>query len=89
LSGWVGATRRTQVNADPHLDAPSPTDNRFNDLRSALSVPIERSSELAGVLTIYARDPNRFTPADASAAELVARVLAQPGVMPQATSRSG
>ena len=81
LSGWVGATRRAQTNADPRLDAPAPSDELFSDLRSALCVPIERGTELVGVLTIYARDPGRFTPADASAAELLAQVLSHLAVM--------
>ena len=53
LSGWVGATRRAQTNADPRLDAPTPSDELFSGLRSALCVPIERGTELVGVLTIY------------------------------------
>jgi putative nucleotidyltransferase with HDIG domain len=84
LSGWVGATRRIQVNADARLDAASPSDPLFENVRSALSVPVKRGAELVGVLTIYASEPGCFTPADARAAELLALILAHPEVMPEA-----
>jgi hypothetical protein len=83
LSGWVGATRRMQANADGRLDASSPADPLFEGMRCALSVPIERGSALVGVLTIYANGAAEFTPADVNAAELLARLLAHPQVIPE------
>jgi putative nucleotidyltransferase with HDIG domain len=63
LSGWVGATRSPQLNADPRLDLHSDA-SIAGDLRAALSVPVERDAALMGVLTLYATESNSFTPTD-------------------------
>jgi GAF domain-containing protein len=63
LSGWVGATRSPQLNADPRLDLHSDAAIAGN-LRAALSVPVERGAALMGVLTLYATESNSFTPTD-------------------------
>jgi putative nucleotidyltransferase with HDIG domain len=63
LSGWVAMNRHTIVNSDPALD--------FGEIASALglhsctSTPVFALGDLVGVLTVYARQPRRFSPGDA------------------------
>jgi putative nucleotidyltransferase with HDIG domain len=53
ISGWVAANWRPMVNAEARLDL----DERTDDLRFALSVPLVAENRLLGVLTIYAAEP--------------------------------
>jgi hypothetical protein len=48
LSGWVGASRRRQVDADPRLDLDDKT-----TLQAAVSTPIFRGDAIVGVMTLY------------------------------------
>jgi putative nucleotidyltransferase with HDIG domain len=47
LSGWVGASRRRQVDADPRLDLDDKT-----TLQAAVSTPIFRGDAIVGVMTL-------------------------------------
>ena len=48
LSGWVGASRRRQIDADPRLDLDDTT-----ALQAAVSTPIVRGDAIVGVMTLY------------------------------------
>ena len=48
LSGWVAASRRRQLDADPRLDLDDKT-----ALQSAVSTPIVRGDTIVGVMTLY------------------------------------
>jgi putative nucleotidyltransferase with HDIG domain len=48
LSGWVAASRRRQLDADPRLDL---GDNTV--LQAAISTPIVRGDAIIGVITLY------------------------------------
>jgi len=64
LSGWVGATRAAQRNADPRLDLDDAALAVDPPLVSALCVPIEDASRLLGVVTLYSAAGKAFTEAD-------------------------
>ena len=48
LSGWVAASRRRQLEADPRLDLDDKT-----ALQAAVSTPIVRGESIVGVMTLY------------------------------------
>jgi putative nucleotidyltransferase with HDIG domain len=48
LSGWVAASRRRQLEADPRLDLDDKT-----TLQAAVSTPIIRGERIVGVMTLY------------------------------------
>jgi putative nucleotidyltransferase with HDIG domain len=48
LSGWVAASRRRQLDADPRLDLDDQT-----ALQAAVSTPIVRGDAIIGVMTLY------------------------------------
>jgi putative nucleotidyltransferase with HDIG domain len=48
LSGWVAASRRRQLDADPRLDL-----NQETTLQAAISTPIVRDDAVVGVMTLY------------------------------------
>jgi putative nucleotidyltransferase with HDIG domain len=74
LSGWAAATRRVVRNGDPALDlCDTPADAAF---RSTLSVPLTAGVDLAGVLTLYATEPEAFTARDQLTLESIAAPLA-------------
>jgi diguanylate cyclase (GGDEF)-like protein/putative nucleotidyltransferase with HDIG domain len=63
LSGWVAQTKRPIVNGNPsvepgYLDDPT----RFSTLRSAMAVPLEGLNGVVGVLTLYSKRSEAFTP---------------------------
>jgi diguanylate cyclase (GGDEF)-like protein/putative nucleotidyltransferase with HDIG domain len=62
LSGWVARNQKPLTNGNPaaetfHLGASS----RVTTLQSALCVPLAGRDGVAGVLTLYHREKNRFT----------------------------
>ena len=59
ISGWVGASRRSLLNADPRLDLGDQTAD-LAGLSSCMSVAIADDSELRGVLSLYATSPDAF-----------------------------
>jgi putative nucleotidyltransferase with HDIG domain len=73
ISGWVAVTRRSVRNSDPALDfhAQGLDAGPLAD-GSALAVPVDTNGAVADVLTLYAKDRDRFTEADA---QLVYRLL--------------
>ena len=64
LSGWVGATRAAQRNADPRLDLEEAAVSPDGPLVSALCVPIENAARLVGVVTLYSETETAFSEAD-------------------------
>jgi hypothetical protein len=74
LSGWVASHRMSVCNANPALDLP--TDPHLN-LQSALSVPLLLGDVLAGVLTLYSKQPDRFSSDDQRFCEILAPHLAE------------
>jgi diguanylate cyclase (GGDEF)-like protein len=62
LSGWVAENRRPIVNGNPSVEPGYLNDpGRFSRLRSALAVPLEGLTGVAGVLTLYHADADAFT----------------------------
>jgi hypothetical protein len=53
ISGWVAATRQPMVNAEASLDL----DERAENLRFAVSMPLVVETRLVGVMTLYAVEP--------------------------------
>ena len=73
ISGWVAVTRRSVRNSDPALDFHAQgLDAGPLAAGSALAVPVDTDGAVADVLTLYAKDHDRFTETDA---QLVYRLL--------------
>jgi len=79
LSGWVAATRQPIVNSDARLDLDE-SKREDSDLRSALAVPLEIGSRIAGVLTFYAPDVNAFDEGHRRLAQAAAYAAVQSGI---------
>jgi diguanylate cyclase (GGDEF)-like protein/putative nucleotidyltransferase with HDIG domain len=63
LSGWVAHNRRPILNGDPSVDAGTiGNTERSTLLRSALAVPLEALQGVVGVLTLYHREAEAYTP---------------------------
>jgi diguanylate cyclase (GGDEF)-like protein/putative nucleotidyltransferase with HDIG domain len=62
LSGWVAENRRPIINGSPSVEPSYLNDpEKCSRLRSALAVPLEGVSGVAGVLTLYHADADAFT----------------------------
>jgi GAF domain-containing protein len=61
LVGWVAETGNCIINGNPGVE-PGLEKLRSIALRSALAVPLNKSGETAGVLAVYALQPDSFTP---------------------------
>ncbi len=76
VTGWVGATGQSRINADPALDL----DERFNGLeprfKSLLSVPLTHAGTASGVVTLYAAESQAFRDEQQQAIELVGPAVA-------------
>lgn len=63
LSGWVAQNKRPIVNGDPSVEPGYLNDrSKVSILKSALSVPLEGSNGVVGVLSLYACELDAFTP---------------------------
>ena len=62
LSGWVAENRRPIINGSPSVEPSYLNDpGKCSRLRSALAVPLEGLTGVAGVLTLYHADADAFT----------------------------
>jgi diguanylate cyclase (GGDEF)-like protein/putative nucleotidyltransferase with HDIG domain len=62
LSGWVAQCKRPIVNGNPSVETGYLNDStKFSVLKSALSVPLEGSNGVVGVLSLYADERDAFT----------------------------
>src|SRR5258707_725809 len=62
LSGWVAENRKPIINGNPSVEPGYLNDpNAFSTMRSALAVPLEGSSGVIGVLSLYHEDKDAFT----------------------------
>lgn len=62
LSGWVAENKRPIINGNPSVEPGYLQDpSKFSTLQSALSVPLEGSDGLVGVLTLYKAEADAFT----------------------------
>ncbi len=62
LSGWVAQCKRPIVNGNPSVETGYLNDpTKFSVLKSALSVPLEGSSGVVGVMSLYADERDAFT----------------------------
>jgi diguanylate cyclase (GGDEF)-like protein len=62
LSGWVAENRKALVNGNPSVEPGYLNDpNVFSTMRSALSVPLEGSHGIIGVLSLYRESRDAFT----------------------------
>lgn len=61
LSGWVAESCRPMVNGNPSVEPGYLNDpSKFSNLRSALSVPLEASGSVVGVLSLYHAERDHF-----------------------------
>ncbi|MCA1560345.1 MAG: GAF domain-containing protein [Acidobacteria bacterium] len=75
ISGWVSATRRGLLNADPALDMGLEPAVLSPPLCSALAVPLTHDGSCVGVLALYASAPNAFSEDQLRTLELLAPSL--------------
>jgi putative nucleotidyltransferase with HDIG domain len=75
LSGWVAATRQSQLNADARLDFSGLSSGTDAHLRTAAAVAVARGPELLGVMTLYGPDP--FSEAHLPLLEVLASAIAR------------
>jgi diguanylate cyclase (GGDEF)-like protein/putative nucleotidyltransferase with HDIG domain len=62
LSGWVAENRKPIINGNPSVEPGYLNDpTAFSTMRSALAVPLEGSSGVIGVLSLYHEDKDAFT----------------------------
>ena len=62
VSGWVAENHKPIVNGNPSVEPGYLNDaTKFSTLRSALAVPLEGSSGVVGVLTLYHAQADAFT----------------------------
>jgi len=63
LSGWVAESRKSIINGNPAVEPGYLNDPaRFSVLRSALAVPLEWQEQMVGVLSLYRRERDAFSP---------------------------
>ena len=61
LSGWVAESGRPMVNGNPSVEPGYLNDpQKFSNLRSALSVPLEGANGVVGVLSLYHAERDHF-----------------------------
>ena len=78
ISGWVAATGRPAVNADPAFDFGYGARDVMPGLRSCLAIPLGTSGSASGVLALYRADANAFGDDHVRLLELVAARVAMP-----------
>lgn len=62
LSGWVAENRKPLLNGDPSVEPGRHGDDpRISALRSTLSVPLESTAGVLGVLTLYHKDKDAYS----------------------------
>ncbi|MGH9667893.1 MAG: HD domain-containing phosphohydrolase, partial [Bryobacteraceae bacterium] len=62
LSGWVAENGRAIVNGNPSVEPGYLNDTtKFSTLRSALAVPLQTPTRVAGVLSLYRHDRDAFS----------------------------
>jgi diguanylate cyclase (GGDEF)-like protein/putative nucleotidyltransferase with HDIG domain len=63
LSGWVAQNNKLILNGNPSVEPGYLNDcTKFSTLRSALAVPLNCESGVLGVLAVYHREAEAFTP---------------------------
>jgi GGDEF domain-containing protein len=76
MSGWVAVNRRSIRNSHPALDFGERLASLPAPLQSTLSVALAGAEGVIGVLSLYAHEPEAFSPDHQQVMELVARPLA-------------
>jgi diguanylate cyclase (GGDEF)-like protein/putative nucleotidyltransferase with HDIG domain len=77
LSGWVAENRKPIINGNPSVEPGYMNDpSIFSTLRSALSVPLEGSAGIIGVLSLYHEGRDAFTKDHLRVLESIAPKLA-------------
>lgn len=62
LSGWVAQNKKPIVNGNPQFEPGYvPDEEKFQPLRSAISVPLVGSQGVVGVLTLYHSEADAYT----------------------------
>jgi putative nucleotidyltransferase with HDIG domain len=72
IAGWVSATRRGALNADPALDLGPDAGTMTPPLRAALAVPLIHDGGCGGVLAVYQSTSNAFSEDQLRLLELLA-----------------
>ena len=78
ISGWVAATGKPAVNADPAFDFGYGARDAMPGMRSCLAIPLSSNGSLAGVLALYRPESNAFSDDHVRLLELVAARVAGP-----------
>jgi len=76
VSGWVADNARAIVNANPVMEVAHLSGAWTTRMRSALAVPLDKSGDVLGVLSLYRAEPDAFSESDLRAAEIARTVLA-------------
>lgn len=72
LSGWVAQNRKLILNGNPSVEPGYLNDpSTYSTLRSALAVPLEAQSRVAGVLALYRAGQDAFTVEDLRVLEAI------------------
>ena len=88
ISGWVSATGKPAINADPAFDFGYGARDAVTGLRSCLAIPLGATGTLAGVLALYRADANAFSDDHVRLLELVAARVAGPLSVAMASDES-
>jgi GAF domain-containing protein len=78
ISGWVAATGKPVINADPAFDFGYGTRDMVQGLRSCLAIALRTTGAPIGVLALYRSESNAFTEDHVRLLELVAARLMTP-----------
>jgi diguanylate cyclase (GGDEF)-like protein/putative nucleotidyltransferase with HDIG domain len=76
ITGFVLAQRRVFANTDAHLDFSAAELELSDPFHNILACPLVRGEETMGVLTLYSRSAERYSPDHIRLAETVASALA-------------
>jgi putative nucleotidyltransferase with HDIG domain len=77
IAGWVAATRKPALNADPDLDFGTALGSAAHPLRSCLALPLVDGETIIAVLCFYAEPANVFTDDHLRLLDLIAPRLAR------------
>ena len=88
ISGWVAATGKPAVNADPAFDFGYGARDVMPGLRSCLAIPLGASGTTTGVLALYRAESAAFTEDHVRLLELVAARVSTPLSLAMTTEAS-
>ena len=76
LVGWVAETANPIINGNPAVEPGFSISKKSVPLRSALAIPVERDGQVIGVLALYRREADSFSPEDLKLMQAAGQELA-------------